>query len=79
MKEPDYTADQSLYKPFDGYGALIRNQPIRTPKYKYLYVEALWFNNFAINVKGRILVPLRAIFEQFHATVTWDQETQSIK
>lgn len=38
----------------------------------------LWFNNFAINVKGRILVPLRAIFEQFHATVTWDQETQSI-
>ena len=33
----------------------------------------------AINLNGHVMVPMRAIFENLNATVTWNDATQSIR
>lgn len=41
--------------------------------------ELLEFDTPPVNIEGRILVPMRSIFERFGAVIEWDQEAQTAR
>lgn len=54
--------------------------PVPTPAPVYTVLldgKKIEFDVQPANIEGRLLLPVRAVFEAFGATVTWDQETKT--